>query len=91
MKSYLEDETFNNPGQLITAVVSIGLPARLLDSYNRALGPMMARRHWIVHRADRNQILGQGHHVTRSISRKNVQQWLNAVRDFGADFLAALP
>jgi len=91
VQSYLGDATFNNPRQLITAVVSIGLQASLLDPYTPALGPMMARRHWIVHRTDRNEVVGQGHHVTRSISRKNVQQWLSAVRDLGADFLAALP
>jgi len=52
---------------------------------------MMARRHWIVHRADRNELPGQGHYVARSVSPSTVRKWLDAVRGFGVDLIQALP
>jgi hypothetical protein len=49
----------------------------------------MRRRHWIVHRADRNQESGSGQHSVRSLGRGSVEIWLNAVRAFGGDVLNA--
>jgi hypothetical protein len=48
---------------------------------------MMKRRHWIVHRADRNTEKGTGHHPARSLQRATVSTWADAVEDFGSALL----
>src|SRR5262249_39688787 len=89
--AHLADSNFNHPGQIVAALEALGLSATLVDPYKKSLGPMMDRRHWIVHRADRNEIPGQGHYVARSISPTTVRKWRDAVRDFGAKVTAMLP
>jgi hypothetical protein len=89
--AHLADSNFNHPGQIVNVLVALGLATSILDPYKNTLGPMMARRHWIVHRADRNEMPGQGQHVAKSLSLTTVNRWRDAVRDFGADFTAALP
>lgn len=91
VSAHLAESNYNHPGQILTATRSLGLPPSLLEPHRDTLGPMMARRHWIVHRADRNTLLGQGQYVARSLSPATVRKWRDAVRDFGAGFLAALP
>ena len=89
--AFLADSNFNNPGQVVGVMTSLGVASAILDPYKNTLGPMMARRHWIVHRADRNDMPGQGHYVAKSISPMTVRKWRDAVRDFGAAFTGALP
>jgi hypothetical protein len=48
---------------------------------------MMARRHWIAHRVDRNPMKGMGHHPVKSLSHPTVARWLDAVERFGQDIL----
>jgi dihydroxyacetone kinase len=40
---------------------------------------MMKRRHWIVHRVDRNRSQGTGGHGARSISLSTVREWKDEV------------
>jgi hypothetical protein len=88
VSEYLLKESFNNPGQLLAALDRAGLPgSALVSPYRRRLAPMMRRRHWIVHRADRNEATGSGHHSVRSLGGATVRTWLEAVRAFGADVL----
>ncbi len=89
--AHLADSNFNHPGQVLSVVTSLGLAPTLVDPYKNTLGPMMARRHWIVHRADRNAMPGQGNYAAQSISPATVKKWRDAVRDFGTAFTAGLP
>jgi hypothetical protein len=50
----------------------------------------MSRRHLIVHRADRNVTSGPGQHRAASISRKQVEKWIDVVERFGTAILACL-
>jgi hypothetical protein len=50
----------------------------------------MKRRHWIVHRADRNQAQGSGQFAAQSLAPDSVKLWLVAVDAFGRDVLALL-
>lgn len=50
----LEKSNFNDPGEVRDVLEKIGLRSDLLTPHRKVLGPMMARRHWIVHRADLN-------------------------------------
>jgi hypothetical protein len=52
---------------------------------------MMSRRHWIVHRADRNLADGRkGQQVAQTLSVRQVTIWINTVKAVGNDVLARL-
>ena len=87
---YLERSNFNDPGEVEGALARVGLPTTLLDGYRDKLGPMMKRRHWIVHRADRNNASGRGHHVALTLQQPAVEAWSNAVEGFGNAIFAQL-
>jgi hypothetical protein len=89
--AFLGDSSFNNPGQLVGAMTALGLAPAVLELYKDALGPMMARRHWIVHRADGNETAGRGHYAARTVAPATVKTWYAAVQGFGRDVSAALP
>jgi len=86
----LEESNFNHPGEIERVLERIGLPKNLLDSYRDKLGPMMKRRHWIVHRADRNRASGIGHHPALSLQQAAVEDRCRALEDFGALVLSKL-
>ncbi len=88
--AYLDDSNFNHPGQIEAVLGRLSVSPAALNPYRSLLGPMMARRHWIVHRADRNDLAGSGQYAARSLSSTTVRGWRDAVRGFGADFLAML-
>jgi hypothetical protein len=81
---HLERSNFNDPGEVLE---SIGLVRSLLDPYRDKLGPMMKRRHWIVHRADRNKATGSGQHSALGLQKATVETWSKAVRQFGISVL----
>jgi hypothetical protein len=87
---HLDRSNFNNPGEVEAVIVRIGLPTTLLDPYRDKLGPMMTRRHWIVHRADRNTATGRGQHAARGLKKATVETWADAVKQFGAAVLGQL-
>lgn len=84
---YLSESNFGHPGELKIALEKVGLPKSIVETYQDKLGPMMSRRHWIVHRADRNDAVGSGQHSARSLGTGTIQRWLEAVRAFGFDVL----
>ncbi|MFS8071293.1 MAG: hypothetical protein ACMG6S_33405 [Byssovorax sp.] len=86
----LERSNFNDPGEVEGVLERIGLPKVLLDAHRDKLGPMMKRRHWIVHRADRNTAAGRGHHAARALQQAAVEAWRDALKQFGADVMARL-
>lgn len=87
----LGDSNFNNPGELDRTLEKLGIPGSLLTpSFRRQLGPLMQRRHWIVHRADRNHTEGRGHHAARPLPKGTVEGWIGAVEEFGKALLKAL-
>jgi hypothetical protein len=84
---HLERSNFNNPGDVSSVLESIGLMRSLLDPYRNKLGPMMKRRHWIVHRADRNNATGSGQHAALGLPKATVEAWSIAVKQFGTSVL----
>jgi hypothetical protein len=86
----LEDSNFNHPGEIERVLEKIGLPKNLVSSYRDKLGPMMKRRHWIVHRADRNTAIGIGHHPALSLQQAAVEAWHRALEEFGTLVLSKL-
>jgi hypothetical protein len=89
--AYLERSNFNNIADLEHALRRIGVETSLLDPHKAHLLGMMQRRHWIVHRADRDPSPGSLEHAqTRQISVKTVMDWESAVRVFCTELLAKL-
>jgi hypothetical protein len=72
---YLKHSSFNNVADIVLALKRAEIGPELLTPFAREIMALMQRRHWIVHRADRNEHSGPGHHVARSISLANVRNW----------------
>lgn len=89
--AHLKKSNFNHPGEVKEAVARMGVAQALVVPHEDTLGPLMQRRHWIVHRADRNELSGRGLHVARPIDLTTVKTWHAGVKGFGDALLAALP
>lgn len=87
---WLSKQSYNHVGDLKAAVESIGLDKTLIDPFATYLGPMIDRRHWIVHRADRIPQVGREHQFARTIDVATVRTWAAKVREFGEVLLAAV-
>jgi hypothetical protein len=64
----LERSNFNDVAEVASALARSGISSSVLDPYGSHLAAMMSRRHWIVHRADRNQAQGSGHFAAQSLA-----------------------
>ncbi len=91
IEQYLENSNFNDVDAIILALKRAQLDAvRINDEVAARLGAMMKRRHWIVHRADRNDRGGSGQHPARTIDATTVRGWRNAVASVCQDIVAEL-
>lgn len=83
IRDYLEEfSSFNDLGEVKRALVSCGMDRQTVDDHRYGdLAAMIARRHKIVHKADRNDIRGgQGNHTTASIGATALNNYLASVR-----------
>ncbi|MDG9667162.1 HEPN domain-containing protein [Hahella sp. CR1] len=87
IENYLEYSNYNNKGDIVFILTSLGLVFDEMDFEFDALTKLMARRHLIVHRADFDQTGGRGNHRVKSISVQQVETWVLAVEKFGHDVL----
>jgi hypothetical protein len=83
IKIHLEEfQSFNNLGEVKKALKQCGMINETIEAhaFNR-LPEMIARRHNIVHKADRNDVAaGRGNHKTKSINPKAVKAYVEAVK-----------
>jgi hypothetical protein len=86
----LDRSNFNSVDEVAAVLVRSNIATSVLDPYGGDLAAMMSRRHWIVHRADRNQAQGSGHFAAHSLSPGTVQTWLAALDGFGRAVFALL-
>lgn len=87
---HLERSNFNSVDEVASVLVHSNVATTVLDPFAGDLAAMMSRRHWIVHRADRNQAQGSGQFPARSLSPDTVKTWAAAVEAFGKAVLALL-
>jgi hypothetical protein len=80
---------YNHPGEVDDALERVGLPKALVDPVRDKLASAMSRRHWIVHRADRNEGKGSGYHAARPLQKRTVETWLGAVEQLGRSILGS--
>ena len=88
--AHLEKSNFNHLGDVKVALARSGLDGALVAPYERELAAMMARRHLIVHRADRHDVGGSGHHAAASLGQGTIWSWITAVEGFCSAIVAAL-
>ena len=85
---YLDRSSFNNLGEVKALLGKIGIDPAMVDPFARSLVAMMSRRHWIVHRVDRNPAVGRGHHAGQPLSRSIVLRWIGMIERFVGAILA---
>jgi hypothetical protein len=90
VKAYLERSNFNNVAEIADVLARAGIATAVLKTHGSDLESMMKRRHWIVHRADRNQAQGQGQFPAQSLHPNTVKAWKSTVEGFGKAVLALL-
>lgn len=75
--------SFNDLGEVKKALVASGIPDANVENHVFGdLPTMIARRHNIVHKADRNDVVqGQGNHRTKSISVRQLDNYVTAVKN----------
>jgi hypothetical protein len=87
VSSYLERSNYNNVGELKTLLSDVGVDPTKVSSHFNELSKLMLRRHHIVHRVDRNDKPGRGHHRAKPINHGNVKAWIRRVDAFIKDVL----
>ncbi len=79
VEDYLQRATYGHPGEVKSLLAGCGGDPNVVDSYTRWLGPMMARRHWIVHRVDREPPADHRSQGLRPLRRYTVATWIDKV------------
>lgn len=91
VEAHLEKKSYNNLHEVGLAFTQLGLDWSAWPSEEKTtLHAMMARRHQIAHRVDRNPARGSGHHQAVSLNSTTVEGWLATARNFGAFFVDQL-
>jgi RiboL-PSP-HEPN len=84
LQEYVSRLTFNNRGDLLHVIRSLGLRDSHVAKLMPALDAMLRRRHQIVHRGDRPLAEDQRWIRATSLSSKHVRSWIKATTNFVA-------
>jgi hypothetical protein len=87
---HLGQSTYNNEKEVAAVVQRAGVDPKTVAQYLPALAALTKRRHNIVHRADRNDAPGSGHHAAQAINKGKVRGWAENVEKFADVVLKAL-
>lgn len=82
VKYHLEEfQSFNDRGEVKKALKQCGVSSQAIEAHNfDKLSEMIERRHNIVHKGDRNNVMsGQGNHSTKSLRKQTVKAYVEAV------------
>jgi hypothetical protein len=88
VNAHLGNFSVNNIADVCAILTKIGVAPNDVNAEFALLTEMLARRHHIVHQADRNEAPGQGHHRARSINVGTVTGWVDATSRFVTNVLA---
>lgn len=81
----------NDTTEIASFMRKVGVEPQPLQQHFPRLAEMIARRHHVVHQADRNDQPGRGHHTARSLSAAQVTEWTDATARFVREFIAQVP
>ncbi len=87
IESYLERSTYGHPGEIKRMLDICGGDPNVVDSYSRWIGPMMSRRHWIVHQVDRKRGGPPADCQAEPLDRAIVETWIQQVDKLGRAIL----
>jgi hypothetical protein len=90
VQTHLERTSFNHVGDVKKAIERMGLDPAVVTPYQGDLASLIARRHNIVHRADRLDGQGSGYHGAASLGQGLVSRWTASVEGLCTDILAAI-
>ena len=80
VNEYLGTVSFNDTSDIASALTGISLTVTPeIQNTFPILNEMIKRRHNIVHRADRDDNVGSGHHKIKSISIQKIEKWKKAI------------
>jgi RiboL-PSP-HEPN len=82
VRQYLEYSNYNNASDIAGLLRKIGVDASGVKDMFADIERIIKRRHQIVHRADRVQAKGSGHHYAQSINPEQVRASSEVIRDF---------
>lgn len=88
VNEHLERSNYNSTQEIALLLQAIGVNTSRINGSFQILDQVMARRHQIVHRADRDETPGRGNHNVRSIGSTQVRSWADAVEKFTNDVLS---
>ena len=91
IEEYLDRSNYNNTPEISRLLELIGVTVANVNKEFSILEQIMARRHLIVHRADRNEAGGQGNHRIKSIGVIQMMPWIEAVKNFASAVLNEQP
>jgi RiboL-PSP-HEPN len=80
----------NNTNDLSHCLEMIGVAPSQFAQYFPRLQSLMERRHQIVHQMDRNETSGTGQHRAQSISKRQVELWLENLDRFVSGLLSSI-
>lgn len=81
----------NNTTDVASLLQRFGLRSQDYDAHIGPLAEMIARRHHIVHQADRNENRGVGNHQAQSLNVATVEDWISTVSVFAETVLQNVP
>jgi hypothetical protein len=90
VRDHLAQKSYNDVETIASALQRVGVALDAARPSFSTLSTLIARRHNIVHRTDRDDTAGKGHHGTKSIGRQALLAWIAAVRSFGDAVLKQL-
>ena len=79
---YLQRSNYNNTSEISSLLTSIDIDCKKVEHLYPTISVFLDRRHQIVHRADRDENQGSGHHRATSIAVKTVNKWIVSVVQF---------
>jgi hypothetical protein len=81
----------NNTTDVVNLLQRFGLRSQDYDVHFGPLAEMIARRHHIVHQADRNETRGVGEHQAQSLNVATVEGWIASISTFAETVLQNVP
>ena len=91
VEAYLSRFTVNSIPEIENFLEEIGIDKHQVSQEFGMLGKMFARRHHIVHQADRNYQAGSGHFRAKSLDKQTVSDWINSVERFANALIPLIP
>ena len=80
VKNYLNHQGYNSTNDICQVINSCDLEVTEdIRNLFTSINELMLRRHHIIHRADKNENRGRGHHKYKSLNLSKVREWISSI------------